>query len=356
MKETRDVRYFLPAEWHEQECVQLTWPHAGTDWAPYLDEITGVCINIVKAIATYEKVLIAAQYDDDVRLMLTQRLDASVMRNVSVWQCPNNDTWARDHAFITLLPTDDSAMTAEPRLMDFQFNGWGCKFPADLDNKINSTLFSHGVFRGTRVDCDDFVLEGGSIESDGCGTVFTTSMCLLAPNRNQPMDRIEIDRRLLKMLCADRVVWIDYGRLEGDDTDGHIDTIVRTAPDDTLLYVGCDDTDDCQYPQFKKMEIQLAGLRTMKGTPYRLLRLPMADAIYEDGQRLPATYANFLVINGAVIIPTYGSAKKDDEAKAVVAKAFPGRDVICIDARTVVRQHGSLHCLTMQYPKGSVVL
>lgn len=166
------------------------------------------------------------------------------------------------------------------------------------------------------------------------------------------MGRAEIENRLKDVLCADRVVWIDHGQLEGDDTDGHIDTIVRIAPNDTLVYVGCDDCADSQYEDFKALEEQLAGLRTSAGDSYRLLRLPMPDAIYDEGERLPATYANFLVINGAVIVPTYRSPEKDNEAMSVIARAFPGREIIGVDAVTVVRQHGSLHCMTMQYPKG----
>ena len=209
---------------------------------------------------------------------------------------------------------------ASCRLLDFRFNGWGKKFAADKDNLINRTLYARGVFGGERVDYDDFVLEGGSIESDGRGTVLTTS------------------------------VWLDHGNLVGDDTDGHIDTIVRLCPDNTLLYVGCDDENDPQYADLHALEQQLKVATDADGKPYRLLRLPMPDALYDDGDRLPATYANFLIINGAVIVPTYAQEENDARALALVAEAFPGYDIIGIDSRTIVRQHGSIHCLTMQYP------
>ena len=316
--------YRLPAEWEPQSGVQLTWPHALTDWAPMLDEITETYRQMADAIGRYEPVLIV--------------------------EPPSNDTWARDHAFIT--PTDDSGQAL---LLDFKFNGWGEKFPADLDNAINRRLYDEGRIIGEYRDCLDFVLEGGSIESDGCGTVFTTSCCLLAPHRNQPLTREQIEDQLKRRLCARRIVWIDHGQLTGDDTDGHIDTLVRICPDDTLLYVGCDDPHDEQYCELRLMEEQLLTLRTLDGRPYRLVKLPMPRPIYDDdGQRLPATYANFLVINGAVICPTYGQPDLDAEALRLIGQTFPGRDIIGIDSRPIIRQHGSIHCCTMQYPKGVI--
>lgn len=351
MTETNRTKYFLPAEWYEQSGVQLTWPHEDTDWRPYLYEITEVCLNLVRIVARHEKVLVAARDADKVRRLIESSTDEDVRGNIRVYQCENNDTWARDHSFITLVTERDGG-DGSFRLLDFRFNGWGRKFPADKDNRINASLYDAGAFNGVRVDNDDFVLEGGSVESDGRGTIFTTSMCLLAPNRNQPMTCEEIEQRLMSELCADRVVWLDHGSLMGDDTDGHIDTTVRTAPDDTLVYTGCDDSGDGQYEDFRKLEEQLRGLRSADGQPYRLLRLPMPDAVYYDGERLPATYANFLVINGAVIVPEYGQPEKDAEARRVIAEAFPGRETIGVNALAVVRQHGSLHCLTMQFPKG----
>ncbi len=259
---------------------------------------------------------------------------------------PSNDTWARDHGFITLV--DDQG---HRRLLDFCFNGWGGKFPADLDNAINRRLYEEGKVKGEYVDRLDFVLEGGSIESDGRGTIFTTSCCLLAPHRNQPMTQAEIEARLKRDLCAERILWIDHGHLTGDDTDGHIDTLVRICPDNILLYVGCDDPEDEQHEDLKQMEAQLQTFRTLEGKPYRLMKLPMPHPIFEDGERLPATYANFLVVNGAVLCPTYAQPDLDAEALRIIGEAFPDREIVGIDCRSVIRQHGSLHCCTMQFPK-----
>lgn len=341
-------KYILPAEWHPQSCVQLTWPHEDTDWRDYLDDITETFVQIAKAVAHYEPLVIAAKYPERVREMLAESLNDDEMARVSIYECDNNDTWARDHAFITLVPTSDAS--APCRLLDFRFNGWGEKFAADKDNRINHTLYNKGVFSGERVDYDDFVLEGGSIESDGRGTVLTTSVCLMAPHRNQPMTQAEVEAVLKERLCARKIVWFDHGQLIGDDTDGHIDTIVRICPDNTLLYVGCDDEKDPQYADLKALENQLKQATDADGKPYRLLKLTMPDALYDDGDRLPATYANFLIINGAVIVPTYNQEENDARALELVAEAFPGYDIIGIDSQTIVRQHGSIHCLTMQYP------
>ncbi len=275
---------------------------------------------------------------------ISEKAGNDITENIITMKCDTDDTWARDHGFITLCGNNGSRI-----LLDFRFNGWGMKFKADKDNAINRKLYDAGIVKGEYKDNLDFVLEGGSIESDGRGTVFTTTGCLMAPNRNQPMSQDEIESELKRRLEADRIVWIDHGNLTGDDTDGHIDTLVRVAPDNTLLYMGCDDNTDEQYDELKKMETQLIMLRTADGKPYRLLRLPSPDAIYDDGERLPATYANYLVINDAVLCPTYGQPENDRKAMEVMAQAFPGREIVGIDCRSIIKQHGSLHCCTMQY-------
>ena len=331
-KKTTGLHWRLPAEWEPQEGVQLTWPHAGTDWAPILNDITVVYHSMAREIARRERLIVVASEDaarDCVKII-----------------CPTNDTWARDHGFISLV--DDNG---HRRLLDYKFNGWGEKFEASLDNAINRRLYNLGEIAGEYSDNLDFVLEGGSIESDGRGTIFTTSQCLLAPHRNQPMTKAEIEERLKRDLCAERVLWIDYGNLIGDDTDGHIDTIVRVCPDDTLLYMGCDNPEDEQYEDLRKMEAQLQSFRTLEGKPYRLMKLPMPHPIYDGEDRLPATYANFLIINDAVLCPTYNQPDLDSEALRIIAKAFPDREIIGIDCCPVIRQHGSLHCCTMQFPK-----
>lgn len=304
----------MPAEWEKQSAVQLTLPNEHTDWAPILPEITAVYEEMKREISKREPLIIV----DDI---------------------PHNDTWARDHGFITVEEYGQLV------LLDFKFNGWGEKFPAELDNALNRRLYEQGLVKGAYEPHLDFVLEGGSIESDGKGTIFTTRCCLMAPHRNQPLTQEEIEERLKEYLGAERIVWLNHGSLIGDDTDGHIDTLVRIAPDDTLLYTGGDE----EHPDLMEMEKELQGLRTCHDRPYRLLRLPLPRPIYDGDDRLPATYANYLVINGAVLVPTYDQPDLDEEAMRTIGEAFPDREIIGIDCRAVIKQHGSLHCCTMQY-------
>lgn len=353
--EISNSTYYLPSEWHKQVAVQLTWPHAKTDWAPYLEDIVRMEVRMADEITKREELVIATPEKDAVKELLSTQLTEQQLSRVRIVEMPTDDTWARDHGAITLLPRiEDGEKTGKNILLDFCFNGWGKKFPADNDNRITQNLNSSGVFENyyeyVMRDHLDFVLEGGSIESDGKGTVFTTSQCLMAPNRNQPLTKKEIEEYLKKTLCAEQIVWLDYGNLIGDDTDGHIDTIVRIAPNDTILYVKCDDKNDEQFDDFNALEKQLQNLRTKEGKPYRLLPLPMPKAMYDDGDRLPATYANFLIINGAVLVPTYNQTDLDKKSLDIIQQAFPDREIIGIDAQVAVRQHGSLHCLTMQFP------
>ena len=342
--EQKKNRLFMPAEWHKQQMVQLTWPHEGTDWNYMLAEVEACFVELAKAICAREHLLIVAPDTNKVYNML-DKAGANVS-NITLFKCETNDTWARDHAFITLL--GDSV----PHYVDFCFNGWGRKFEASLDNAINGKLYDAGGVKGEYEDCTGFVLEGGSIESDGMGTLLTTSQCLLAPHRNQPMEREDIERSLKNMLHVERVLWLDYGNLIGDDTDGHVDTVARLAPNNTIVYMQCNDKDDEQYADLCAMEEQIKALRTADDKPYRTLALPSPAPIYdEDGERLPATYANFLIMNGAVLYPTYAQPANDELAAEVLAKAFPGYEIVGIDCRALIKQHGSLHCVTMQYPK-----
>ncbi len=318
------------AEWEPQSMVQLTWPHKDTDWAPILPEITAVYEEMAREISKREALLIVAP----------ENLKSDIKHLTSnILHLTSNDTWARDHGFITV--EEGSNL----QLLDFKFNGWGEKFEADLDNQINRHLFDEGLVKGTYENYLDFVLEGGSIESDGKGTVFTTTCCLMAPHRNQPLTQAEIEARLKEYLGAERIVWLNHGSLIGDDTDGHIDTLVRICPNDTIVYTG----GDADHPDLALMEEELKALRTLEGKPYRLLKLPLPRPIYDDGDRLPATYANYLIINGAVLVPTYAQPDLDAEAMRVIGEAFPGREIVGIDCRAVIKQHGSLHCCTMQY-------
>lgn len=337
----------LPAEWAPQSAVQLTWPHENTDWKDMLNEVIPCFAAIAKEIAQREKLLIVCDDKQTVR----QQLPATInFDNLHFVELPSNDTWARDHGAISVFVND------EPCIYDFCFNGWGMKFPANYDNQLTKSLYQQGLFHPdtgyqNMLHC---VLEGGSIESDGKGTILTTAECLLSENRNDHLGQEEIEEYLKLIFGAKRILWLNNGYLEGDDTDSHIDTLARFCSEDTIAYVQCTDKSDVHYEELKLMEEELQAFRTIENNPYKLIPLPMADAIIEDGVRLPATYANFLILNDAVLVPFYNSPK-DEIAKQELKKTFPTREIIGINCISLIKQHGSLHCVTMQFPEKIVM-
>ncbi len=330
----------LPAEWEPQSFVQLTFPHAGTDWAYTLDKALACFAEIALAISRYEHVLIVCREKSEIEPLL-RSADPARIRYAEL---PSNDTWARDHGGITILEND------RPVILDFVFNGWGLKFPANLDNQITRQLADRGHFYRAQVRKGGLVLEGGGIESDGAGTLLVTSECLLSPNRNPHLSRRQTENKLKQLFGLERVLWLDHGYLAGDDTDSHIDTLARFCDPETIAYVQCNDPADEHFTALKNMEQQLSTFQTAQGKPYRLVPLPLPSPCYAaDGRRLPATYANFLIINGAVLAPTYGTPE-DSAALAQLTKCFPKRDIVPLNCRALIEQHGSLHCVTMQYP------
>lgn len=346
---TVQIKRTLAPEWARQSGVQLTWPHANTDWAYMLPQVTECYLRLAFEIATRETLLIVTPDVEATQALINERLPQRATQNIIYHQCPTNDTWARDHAFLTVMSNTGA------ELLDFRFNGWGGKFAAQLDNAINKSLVSgtQPLLKGKYIDFLDFELEGGSIEVDGQGTLLTTSECLLNPNRNPQLDKAHKEALLKERLGIDRVLWLDHGYLAGDDTDSHIDTLARLCPNNTIVYVRCTDPTDEHYPALQAMEEQLHTFTTAKGDPYKLIALPMAQAVYdENGERLPATYANYLVMNHAVLYPTYAQPDNDAQAARALRQAFPDRDIVGVDCRALIRQHGSLHCVTMQYPWG----
>lgn len=339
----------LPAEWEPVSGVLMAWPHAGSEWDYILAAARKTHASIGAAISQRATLLLAVADDMDAARKALLKAGANPDR-LRLYACPLNDTWARDFGPLTIVDAK-----GKPNLLDFGFNGWGLKFRSDLDNRITRLLHAAGAFGNTPLDTVGLVLEGGSIESDGSGTLLTTAACLLSPNRNPHLGQAELTAALKAHFGARQVHWLQHGHLEGDDTDAHIDTLARLCPDDTIAYVACMDRGDSHYIALQAMVRELKELRTTSRKPYRLVPLPWPTAIYdEDGQRLPATYANFLVVNGAVLVPTYNQLDNDRAALKAVGKAFPGYDIVGIDCRTLIRQHGSLHCVTMQIPEGVV--
>ncbi len=338
----------LPPEWAPQNGVMLTWPHRHGDWQPWLSQVEPVFANIAFHITTREQLLIAC-YDDDhrshVEAILRQRGVPPERRRCLI--APSNDTWARDHGPITVIEN------GQPTLLDFTFNGWGGKYASELDNSLTRRLAQQGGFSAP-LQSVDLVLEGGSIESDGEGTLLTTEQCLLSPGRNPHLSKQQIEQRLGATLGVQRILWLQHGYLAGDDTDSHIDTLVRICNPDTLCYVSCNDRGDEHYSELKAMEAELRAFRNRHGHPYRLVPLPMPAPKFDaEGQRLPATYANFLIINGAVLVPTYRD-ENDALALAQIARCFPHHEIVAIDCLALVVQYGSLHCVTMQLPQGTL--
>lgn len=334
----------FPAEWDPQDAVMLTWPHAGTDWTEILDEAEQTYVSLSTEIIRRQNLIIVC----DDQSHVSSFFSSDQLHRIRFFELPFNDTWARDHGPIA------TYVDGNPVINDFGFNGWGNKFDARLDDLITSGLVAGGAFlpevRVTHFH--DFILEGGSIESDGAGTILTTSACLLNPNRNPWFSRADIEMKLAETLGADRVLWLDHGHLEGDDTDSHIDTLARFCDEETIAYVQCTDETDVHFSSMKQMEVQLQSITQRSGKPYRLIPLPMVSPLYNgEGQRMGATYANFLIINKAVLVPVYGTPE-DPDALKIISGIFPDREVIGIHCVPLIKQNGSLHCITMQIPKG----
>ena len=338
------MQRLLPSEWEPQDAVLLGWPHVGTDWADALDLVLPSFIRIAREISRFEVVIIPAPDPESVRAQLAEA--GARMDRIRVYAMPTNDTWARDFGPITVY------QDCTPLLLDFGFNGWGLKFRACHDNQITARLQAAGAFGDIPREVPGLILEGGSLESDGAGTLLTTSACLLEANRNPHLSRAELEQRLQVQLGVTRVIWLEHGYLAGDDTDSHVDTLARLAPDHTILYQSCDEPEDEHYAELHAMAEELSAVRTPDGKPYKLCPLPWPEACYApDGHRLPATYANFLILNGAVLVPVYG-LPQDDAALSVFSRVFAEREIIAVPCRPLIEQHGSLHCVTMQIPRG----
>jgi agmatine deiminase len=337
----------LPAEWEPQDAVMLTWPHKNSPWDWILDDVVELYEALATVICDYADVVIAvpdAQIDE-----VRSRLEAmgAPLEYIHLYPCASNDSWARDHGPLTVETPEGF------KLLDFQFNGWGNKFPHDLDDQVSRQLFAQNAFPYATLESQDWVLEGGSVETDGQGTLLTTSSCLLNKNRNPNLSKADVEARLSAALGVKKINWLDHGYLAGDDTDGHIDTLARLCPNNTIVYTACDDEQDEHYTELKKMEAQLQSFTNADGEPYRLLSLPWAGEVLSDESdaRLPSTYANFLIINEAVLVPIYG-LPMDEDALEVVSQAFPGYEIFGIPCLSLIEQGGSLHCITMQIPEG----
>jgi len=337
----------LIPEFAPQSGVMITWPHTDSDWLDRLDDVEPVYLEITRAISRHERVLVIC-YDErhvqHVNSLLTQYgVTEDSIRCVAV---RTNDTWVRDYGPLSISVSNGT------QLLDFTFDGWGGKHAAALDNQVSRILFDADVFNVPDLARHSLVLEGGSIDTDGCGTLLTTTRCLLETARNPGMYREALEACFREVLGIERTLWLDYGELRGDDTDGHVDMLARFCSPRVIAYLQCTDPDDEHYDSLSAMELQLRDFVTREGDPYTLYPLTMPQPVYsEDGERLPASYANFLVINDAVLVPVYNDPA-DRQVLTVLQECFPGREIVAINCLPLIQQYGSLHCATMQLPEG----
>ena len=337
------MNYFLPPEWYPQQGIMLTWPHAKSDFGATLSVVESVFIELARQIILQESLIISC-FDQNHVEHVSEALSFLDLSSIHFYIVPSNDTWARDHGPITVLKNGNKVV------LDFIFNGWGNKFVADKDNEITQKLYHQGAFSHAELYSIDFILEGGSIEVDGEGTLLTTKRCLLAKTRNPQLTQADIEKKLGELLGIHRFLWLENGFLRGDDTDSHIDTLARFTDANTICYVKCDDPKDEHYAELKKMEEELENFKNFQGNPYRLIPLPWPSPKHNKiNQRLPATYANFLIINSAVLVPIYNDLQ-DKEALKQIKYCFPDREIIGINCLPLIEQGGSLHCVTMQLP------
>ncbi len=339
----------LLPEWHPQDAVLLAWPHADTDWQASLTAIQHVFSDLIANIIQQQRVVLLV-HNAQVKQQAMDQLDANgiSLESIIFIEVPYDDTWLRDSGPLSV--TCDNHI----QLHDFRFNGWGGKFAANQDDQICRHLFETGLFTSD-TQSHQLILEGGSIDTDGIGTLLTTRTCLLSKTRNPQMSESDYQDYFQQHLGINKIHWLSHGELAGDDTDSHIDMLARFCNTDTIAYTACRDKKDEHFGTLQDMETELKDLRRANGKPYNLIPLPIPAAIYNQyGQRLPASYANFLIINRTVLVPVYDDPM-DDIACTALENCFPDREIIPVKARNIIQQGGSLHCLTMQLPVGSLV-
>jgi len=336
--------YFMPAEWAPQSSIWLSWPHREDQWEGDLDTLQEKFAEIAATISRFQRVDINAS--SDLHLQIASRFLAvgGQTENIHLWDHPTNDVWCRDHGPVFVKNRADQSLA----LLDWGFNAWGGKFPPyELDNAIPSH-----IAEALDLPCfiPGMILEGGSIEINSCGQLLTTEAVLLNPNRNPELTRDEIERRLKKFLGVSEIFWLEAG-IEGDDTDGHIDDLTRFVNDTTLITVV--DPGGLDEAVLARNLAKLKTFRTPEGEPFEIHTIGLPEACETEGWRLPhlpASYVNFLIINGAVLVPQFRQPKNDRAALTQIGDLFPGREVIGIDCLDLVKEGGALHCISQQQP------
>lgn len=341
---TSDQR--LPAEWEPQDAILIAWPHKNTDWEWMLEDVTQLYEALVSVVCDYADVVIAlpAEAIESVRAGLEAM--SVPLEYVYFYPIDTRDIWVRDYGPLTV------KLAQGVKLIDFAFNGCGGRYPSTLDSQVTKKLQAQNAFPAADFESLDFVLEGGAVETDGQGTLLASKTCLLNANRNPGLTASEIEARVKSYFGVNKINYLEHGFLLGDETDGHIDNLARLCPNNTIVYVACDDEQDEHYPELKKMETELRALTANNGQAYRLLPLPWPGTLLSEGdKRLPVTYASFVVINECVLVPIY-DALSDEDALDVVSQAFPGFEIMGIPCSTLLEQGGSLHRIILPLPEG----
>lgn len=340
----KELGYYFPAEFSPHSATWLSWPHKEASWPEKIESIYPCYCRFAGVLTGSEKVCINV---NDARMRTSAEghlLKAGVdLAAVSFFIHPTNDAWCRDHGPAFLINPE----AEQPKvIVDWGYNAWGNKYPPyDLDDVIPTLVARH---YGIPVFYPGIVMEGGAVEFNGKGTLLTSTSCLLNPNRNPHLTQAEIEEYLYGYYGVEQVLWIEEG-IEGDDTDGHVDDTVRFVSEDTVLAVVEENKADENYGPLRRNLKQLKQMRLLNGRPLNVIELPMPEAVIWEGQRLPASYANFYIANHYVIVPTY-RCRQDDKALSIIQAAFPTREAVGIDSTEIIWGLGSFHCLSQQEP------
>jgi agmatine deiminase len=339
----RQSGYAFPAEWEQHEATWLSWPHKEASWPGKIESIYAPYAEFIKVVAEGEKVRININ-DEETKAFALEHLQkaGADLNNIEFFDHPTNDAWCRDHGPAFLLNADRT----KKAVVDWGYNAWGGKYPPyDLDDVIPTKIANHF---GLPLFTPDIVMEGGSVEFNGKGTILTTTACLLNKNRNPHLNKQQIEQYLLEYYGAEQVLWLGDG-IVGDDTDGHIDDITRFVNEDTVLTVVESNPLDENYILLQENLEALKEMRLADGRSLKIYQLPMPSPVIHEDTRLPASYANFYIANTAVVVPTFRDVN-DKLALDIIQKAFPDRKVVGIDSTDIIWGLGSFHCLSQQEP------
>lgn len=343
MNTPQSLGYKFPAEWEKHTATWLTWPYLDDSFPEKLDVVYPSYLEFVKQVSLGEKVRINVP-DEHQKLVLTQMLELTDVNpnQVEIFIHPSNDVWCRDHgpAFVV-----NPGAKEKKAIVSWEFNAWGGKYPTDFDNLIPDKIAQHF---GLPAFHPGIIMEGGSVEFNGKGTILTTTACLLNKNRNPQLNQAQIEKFLCGYYGAEQILWLGDG-IAGDDTDGHVDDITRFVNEDTVVTaVETNECDENYQPLQDNLE-ELVKMRLLNGKQLNIIELPMPVAQYWKGRRLPASYANFYICNAAVIVPTFRCVQ-DEVALDILSQIFKDRKVIGIDSVDIVWGLGSFHCLSQQEP------